>query len=147
MAIVIFFIGLCYREENEVTCMVRERVENIQSELTFIYSLFVFYFLFPWAPGGFSVNFRRYARLGNKFVTLCTDIFAWKMYPLYWNVQKILPQNAPIFMKCTENLAPNSTHLQAICGTNFIQRYTSFLTMITMIKCTRNRTVKLYSFL
>ena len=77
--------------------------------------------------GGFSVNFRCYTRLGNKFVTLCTDIFAWKMYPLYWNVQKILPQNAPMFMKCTENLAQNCTHLYAICGTNFIQRYTYVL--------------------
>ena len=97
--------------------------------------------------GGFSVNFRRYARLGNKFLTLCTDNFAWKMYPLYWNVQKTPPKNAPIFMKCTENLAQNSTHLQAICGTNLIQRYTSFLKIYrmlsgkmipTMIKCTGN---------
>ena len=80
------------------------------------------------SPGGGSRwIFRRYARLGNKFATLCTDIFAWKMYPLYWNVQKIPPQNAPIFMKCTENLAQNSTHLYPICGTNFIQRYISFL--------------------
>ena len=99
----------------------------------------------------FSVNFRRCARLGNKFVTICTDIFAWKMYPLYWNVQNILPQNAPIFMKCTENFAQNSTLLYAICGTNFIQRYNSFLKIYrmlsgkmlpTVIKCTGNRTVK-----
>ena len=26
--------------------------------------------------GGFSVNFRCYARLGKKFVTVCTYIFA-----------------------------------------------------------------------
>ena len=45
----------------------------------------------------------------------------------------------------------NSTHLYAICGTNFIQRYTSFLKIYrmlsgkkrpTMIKCTGNRTAK-----
>ena len=107
--------------------------------------------------GGFSVNFRSYARLGEKFVTLCTDIFAWKIYPLYRNVQKIPPQNAPIFTKCTENFALNSTrtHLYAIYGTNFIQRYTSFLKIYrmlsgkmlsTMIKYTGNRTVKSCSF-
>ena len=59
-------------------------------------------------------------------------------------------------MKCTENLAQNSNHLYAICGTNFIQRYTSFLKIYrmlsgkmlpTMIKCTGKRTVKLYSLL
>ena len=61
--------------------------------------------------GRFSVNFRRYARLGNKFVTICTDILAWKMYPLYWNIQKIPPQNAPIFMKCTENPGEYSVNL------------------------------------
>ena len=102
-------------------------------------------------PGGFSVSFQRYARVGKNFVTIHTDIFAWKMYPLYWNIQKIPPQNAPIFMKCTENLAQNSTHLYAIRGTNFIQRYTSLLKIYrmlsgkilpTVIKCTGNRTVK-----
>ena len=36
-------------------------------------------------------------------------------------------------MKCTENLAQNSTHLYAICGTNFIQRYTSFLKIYRML--------------
>ena len=59
-------------------------------------------------------------------------------------------------MKCTENLTQNSTHLYAICGTNFVQRSTSFLKIYrmlsgkmipTMIKCTGKRTVKLYSFL
>ena len=35
------------------------------------------------ARGGYLMNFWRYARLGKKFRTLCTDNFAWKMYPLY----------------------------------------------------------------
>ena len=30
-------------------------------------------------------------------------------------------------MKSTENFAQNGTHLYAICGANFIQRYTFFL--------------------
>ena len=62
--------------------------------------------------GGFSVNFRRYARLGKKFMTLCPYIFAWKcthftemykkfrpkMHPSVWNEQKILLKIVPICM-------------------------------------------------
>ena len=64
---------------------------------------------------------------GKKIVTLCAYIFCLKMYPLYGNVQKIPCQNAPIFMKCTENLTQNSTHLNAICGTNLFKDTPLFL--------------------
>ena len=47
--------------------------------------------------------------------------------------RKFPPKNAPILMKCTENLAQNSTHLYAICRTNFIQRYTSFHKIYRML--------------
>ena len=68
--------------------------------------------------------------------------FRPKMHPSLWNVQKIWPKIVPI---CITYVV-----------TNFIQRYTSFLKIYrmlsgkmlpTMIKCTGNRTVKLYSFL
>ena len=64
--------------------------------------------------------------------------------------RKFAPKS-PIFMKCTEKLAPNGTNLYAMCGTNFFQRYISFLKIYrmlsgkmlpTMIKCTGYRTVK-----
>ena len=43
----------------------------------------LFYSLLFQPRGGYLMNFWWYARLGKKFRTLCTDNFAWKMYPLY----------------------------------------------------------------